>query len=58
MKKAAAILQKHGLRLPVAGGKLREFYPGERIMLWEVYSGCGNATREFVESASGDHEIG
>lgn len=57
MEKSAALLQKHGLRLPVAGGKLREFRPGERIMFWEVYSGCGNATRAFLESASGDHEI-
>ena len=57
MEKAAALLQKHALRLPVAGGKLREFNPGQRIMCWEVYSGCGNATRAFVESASGDHEI-
>ena len=57
MEKAAALLQKHGLRLPVVGGKLREFNPGQRIMFWEVYSGCGNATRAFVESASGDHEI-
>ena len=56
MEKAAALLQKHGLRLPVAGGKLREFNPGQRIMVWEVYSGCGNATRAFVESADGDHE--
>ena len=57
MEKAVALLQKHGLRLPVVGGKLREFNPGQRIMFWEVYSGCGNATRAFVESASGDHEI-
>ena len=57
METAAALLQKHGLHLPVAGGKLREFSPGERIMFWEVYSGCGNATRAFLESASGDHEI-
>jgi len=57
MEKAAALLQKHGLRLPAAGGKLREFIPGERIMFWEVHSGCGNATRAFVESASGHHEI-
>ena len=57
MEKAAALLQKHGLRLPVAGGKLRDFRPGERIMFWEVYSGCGNATRAFLESATGDHEI-
>ena len=57
MEKAAALLQKHALRLPVAGGKLREFNPGQRIMFWEVYSGCCNATRAFVESASGDHEI-
>ena len=26
-------------------------------MFGEVYSGCGNATRACVESASGDHEI-
>ena len=58
MEKAAARLQKQGLRLPVAGGKLREFNPGQRILFGEVYSGCGNATRAFVESASGDHEIG
>ena len=47
MEKAAALLQKHGLLLPVAGGKLRDFRPGERIMFWEVYSGSGNATRAF-----------
>ena len=58
MEKAAARLQKQGLRLPVAGGKLWEFNPGHRILFWEVYSGCGNATRAFVESASGDHDIG
>ena len=57
MEKAVVRLQKHGLRLPVVGGKLREFNPGQRIMFWEVYSGCGTATRAFVESASGDHEI-
>ena len=58
MEKAAALLQKHGLRLPVAGGKLWEFNPGQRILFCEVCSGCGNATRAFVESASGDHDIG
>ena len=57
MEKAAALLKKHGLRFPVAGGKLRDIRPGERIMFWEVYSGCGNATRAFLESATGDHEI-
>ena len=59
MEKAAALLQKHGLSLPVTGGKLRKFVnPGEtKIMFWEVYSGCCHATRAFVESASGDHEI-
>ena len=57
MEKAVARLQKQGLRLPVAGGKLWEFNPGHRILFWEVHSGCGNATRAFVESASGDHEI-
>ena len=57
MEKAVARLQKHGLRLPAVGGKLWEFDPGQRIMFWEVHSGCGNATRAFVESASGDHEI-
>ena len=58
MEKAAARLQKQGLRLPVAGGKLWEFNPVHRILFWEVYSGCGNATRAFVESASRDHKIG
>ena len=36
MEKPAALLQKHGLRLPVAGGKLREFTPRHRIMFWGV----------------------
>ena len=57
LEKAVACLRTHGLRVPVVGGKLREFDPGQRIMFWEVYSGCGNATHAFVESASGDHEI-
>ena len=57
MEKATVLLQTHGLRLPVVGGKLQAFNPGQTIMYWEVHSGCGNATRAFAESASGDHEI-
>ena len=32
MEKAVARLQTHGLRVPVVGGKLREFNPGQSII--------------------------
>jgi len=56
-QKAEGILQARPLRLPATGGRLRDPIPGEHIAFWEVYSGCGHATRAVLESASGDEQM-